>query len=133
MKRYLLNTYTLIWYIDDDKRIKQIKEDIEYYQGNFAVSVESLKELVYLVQSEKIKLDIDFEKLMKLLQKGSISILPFENHELQCLFKLPFFRENSDPTDRHIIATAIANNRMLISGDSRFPIYAKAGLHYMKI
>lgn len=133
MKRYLLDTCALIWYIDNNKRIKPIAEDIEYYQGDFAVSIESLKEFVYLMHSGKLKFEIDFKKLVSALEKGNISILPFHEHELKCLFKLPFFKEHPDPTDRQIIATAIATKRTLISGDSRFPLYNKAGLSYKEI
>ena len=41
MKRYLLDTCTLIWYLEDNKRVKDISEDIEYFYGDFAVSMES--------------------------------------------------------------------------------------------
>jgi PIN domain nuclease of toxin-antitoxin system len=132
-RRYLIDTCTFIWYISGNKRVKKFIEDIESSNGNFAISVESLKELAFLLQSGKIKMDFDFKKLIKLLQERKITIQSFSEYELECLFKLPFFKDHADPVDRQIIATAIANHRTLISGDKMFPQYSKCGLHFISI
>ncbi|MDR3047455.1 MAG: hypothetical protein LBU51_07590 [Bacteroidales bacterium] len=55
MTRYLFDTCALIWYLEDKKRIKPISDDVEYYQGDFAISIDSIKEFIYSVQSGKIK------------------------------------------------------------------------------
>jgi len=133
MKRYLLDTCVIKWYLENDTRIKSIAEDIEYYQGDYAVSIESIKELVYLVQSKKIKLDFDYEEFTKLLTKGYFDIIDFDIDSLKVLFSLPFYKNHSDPTDRHIISTAIAKKRILISGDVKFNKYRKNGLLFLEV
>ena len=133
MKRYLLDTCALKWYLESNERIKSIAEDIEYYQGDFAVSIETVKEFVYLIQSEKINLDYDFDEFTALLTEKYIDIIYFDIFSLRVLFSLPFYKNHPDPTDRHIIATAIAQKRILISGDAKFGIYTKNGLLYLEI
>ena len=135
MKRYLLDTCALTWYLDDHKRAKDIAENIEYFQGDFAVSGEAIKELVYLVQSGKLKFsfDFDFDGFMALLNEKNIDIIYFDNACLKVLFSLPFYKNHPDPTDRHIIASAIAKNRILVSGDAKFGVYTKNGLLCLEI
>ena len=40
---------------------------------------------------------------------------------------------DTDPTDRNIIAHAIADKRILISGDSNFSLYEPAGLKFLEV
>ena len=75
MKRYLLDTCVLTWYLDEHKRAKDIAEDIEYFQGDFAVSIETVKEFVYLIQSGKIGLDYDFDEFTTFLSDKYINLL----------------------------------------------------------
>ena len=133
MKRYLLDTCVLTWYLDEHKRAKSITEDIEYFQGDFAVSIETVKEFVYLIQSGKIGLDYDFDEFTTFLSDKYINIIDFDMACLKVLFSLPFYKNHSDPTDRHIIATAIAKKRILVSGDAKFGVYTKNGLLYFEI
>ena len=133
MKRYLLDTCALMWYLGNEKRAKEISEDIEYYQGDFAVSIETIKEFVYLIQSGKVNIDYDFDGFTTFLSDKYINIIDFDVACLKVLFSLPFYKNHPDPTDRHIIATAIAKKRMLVSGDAKFGVYTKNGLLYLEI
>ena len=133
MKRYLLDTCALMWYLGNEKRAKEISEDIEYYQGDFAVSIEAVKEFVYLIQSGKVFIDYDFDRFTALLTEKYIDIIYFDNACLKVLFSLPFYINHPDPTDRHIIATAIATKRILVSGDAKFGNYTKNGLLLLEI
>jgi PIN domain nuclease of toxin-antitoxin system len=78
-------------------------------------------------------LDIDFESLIKLLKNINIDIIDFNIDSLKVLFTLPFYKNHSDPTDRHIIATAIAKKRILVSGDVKFRFYTEDGLLFLEI
>jgi len=133
MKRYFIDTCTLIWLLEGHKRVKNIIYDIEYYQGNFAVSVEVLKEFVNLLSAGKIKANIDYEQLIEKLNDSGIEICFFDKKHLKQLYKLPCFTEHKDQNDRNIIAHAIADNRILISADSQFSMYEEAGLKFLKI
>ncbi len=128
MKRYLLDTCVLIWLLNENERVKSLAEDINYYQGDYAISVESIKEFIYLVQSGKIDTDITFDELVKALNKKQISIYGYDKYTLKTLYELPFFRSHPDPSDRVIIAQAIADKRILITGDLKFYNYQELQL-----
>lgn len=131
MRRYLLDTCVLIWLLNENERIKELAEDINYYQGDYAISVESIKEFIYLIQSGKINTDITFDELINALNKKQISIYGYDKYTLKTLSELPFFKNHSDPSDRVIIAQAIADKRILITGDLKFENYQ--GLQLVKV
>ena len=133
MKRYFIDTCTLIWLLEGKKRVEEVSYDIKYYQGNFAVSIEVLKEFVNLLSSGKIKIDYDYKKLIKKLTDSGIEICCFEKQQLKHLFDLPYFPEHGDQNDWNIITHAIADKRVLISGDSRFSLYEKHGLMFLEV
>ena len=128
MRRFLLDTCVLIWILKDDRRVKGLKEDIEFCQGDYAISVESLKEYLYLVQSGKLKTDVSFDDLLRGLKEQQISVLSYERETLKELSRLPFIKTHPDPSDRAIIAQAISDNRTLITGDRKFDQYPKLKL-----
>ena len=133
MKRYFIDTCVLIWLIDENKRVDDVRYDMQYYRGDFFISMEAITELFYLAQSGKLKLKISLTKLIDYLNQSNIKILTFDLKALEILRKLPFFKEHNDPTDRKIIAHAIATNSILISGDSNFMLYEKNGLKYIEV
>lgn len=123
MKRYLLDTCALIWYLEKNNRMEPISYDIEYYLCDCAVSVETIKELIYLIQSGKLKMDVSFSELTKILISKNITIYLVELSSLKILSELPFYKKHPDPSDRVIIAQAVAGNRTLVSGDMNFKLY----------
>jgi PIN domain nuclease of toxin-antitoxin system len=131
--RYYVDTCVLKWLFEGNKRVKNIVYDIESYQGNYAVSMEVLKEFFSLLAFNKIKTNIDYDRLIKALNLWGVEICSFEKKHLKYLYNLPSFTVHTDPTDRNIIAHAIADKRVLISGDEHFPLYEKAGLKFLKI
>jgi PIN domain nuclease of toxin-antitoxin system len=133
MKRYFIDTCILIWLLDGHKRTRDIAYDIENFQGDFAVSMEVLKEFANLLASERVKMNYDEEKLIAVLTKLGIKICDFEKKHLKYLFELPYFKQHSDPNDRNIIAHAIADKRILISGDGNFSLYEKHGLKFLEV
>ena len=133
MKRYFIDTCVLKWLLEGNKRVKKVASDMAYYQANFAVSIEVLKEYANLLSFNKIKTDFDCEKLIKEIDKLGIEICNFEKKHLKYLFDLPCFNEHTDPTDRNIIAHAIADKRILISGDGNFTLYEKHGLKFLEV
>ena len=133
MKRYYIDTCVLIWLIDGYKRVKFIAHDIENYQGNFAVSMEVIKEFANLSAAGKLKTQFTHKQLVEKLASIGMEICNFEKKHLKYLFDLPYFKQHTDPTDRNIIAHAIADKRILISGDGNFALYENAGLKFLEI
>ena len=133
MKRCIIDTCVLIWLIQKNKRVDDIYYDMEYYQGDFFISMESITEMIYLIQSGKLKILAPYEIILHTLKDLNINVLDFDLKALNVLVELPFFREHKDPTDRKIIAHAIANQCTLISSDENFPLYEPFGLKYINV
>ena len=133
MKRYFIDTCVLIWLLESNKRVKEVSYDIEYHQGSFAISIEVVKEFANLLATKKLKINYDEKKLIKKLMELGIEICPFEKKHLKYIFELPYFTEHGDQNDRNIIAHAIADKRILISGDTRFSLYETVGLNFLGV
>ena len=133
MKRYFIDTCVLIWLIDGNKRVDDVRYDMQYYQGDFFISMESVTEMIYLIQSGKFKINIPITKILNDFKQLNLKILDFDTKALDVLKELPFFKEHKDPTDRKIIAHAIANHYTLISSDDNFPLYEPYGLKYINV
>ena len=133
MKRYFIDTCVLIWLIEGNKRVKDVIYDIEYYQGDFAVSVEVLQEFANLLAAGKLKINFTYKQLVDKLINTGIEICYFEKKHLKYLFELPYFAVHTDQNDRNIIAHAIAERRILISADSNFLLYEKSGLKFLNV
>ena len=127
-RRYLLDTCVLIWFLENNPRIKDLIDEINYYQGDFAVSVESIKEYLYLTQSGKLKTKVSYNMLLDAMRTAGIKGVEIDYKTLEVLSKLPFYKKHPDPADRAIIAQAIADNRILISGDHNFKLYKELQL-----
>lgn len=133
MKRYFLDTCTLIWLLQGDKRVAKIAENIRYASADFAVPIDAMKELIYLKTSGKLKTKLSFKEILNFFTRAGVKIYLFEAYSLEALYNLPFFNNHSDPADRCIIAQSIAEKRTLISGDSKFEQYKKYGLELLSI
>ena len=133
MRRFIIDTCIWIWLIEGNKRVDDISYDMQYYQGDFFISMESVTEMVYLIQSEKFKINISITKMLNDFKQLNLKILDFDLKALNVLKELPFFNEHKDPIDRKIIAHAISNNCTLISSDSNFPLYEPYGLTYIEV
>ena len=130
---YLLDTHILIWLLDDDIRLnKNIRDDIDYFQYAYYVSVETLREIVILQSLNKLSFIASIDKIITDLQKRQIGILPVEPNHIKALEKLPILIKNGkkheDPFDRLLISQAIAGKHIIISSDSKFPSYREFGL-----
>jgi PIN domain nuclease of toxin-antitoxin system len=117
---------------EDNFLNKNIREDIEYFQHSYYISVESLREIVILQSRNKIKLDYNLDKIITFLNKTQICILSTDLNSIKELEKLPILeihgKTHEDPFDRMLIAQSIAEKYTIISSDKKFPYYNKCGL-----
>ena len=130
---YLLDTHILIWLLDDDIRLnKDIRDDIDYFQHAYSISVETLREIVILQSLKKISFTPAIDKIITDLQKRQIGILSIEPTHIRELEKLPILiingKKHEDPFDRLLISQSIADKYTIVSSDSKFPFYEDCGL-----
>jgi len=131
--KYLLDTHILIWLLNENTRLNQnIREDIDYFQYSYYVSVETLREIVILQSLKKIKFDYSLEKIITILSERQVNIVSIDITHIKALEKLPILtingKKHEDPFDRLLISQSIADKYTIISSDFKFPFYKEYGL-----
>ena len=121
--RYLLDTHTLLWIVDDDPKLGHEARIIYLNDENeIFVSIASIWEIA--IKSSLGKLEIpgmlsDFVK--EHIRGNKIDIMPIELNHLCQLENLPYFHR--DPFDRLVIAQAISENIPILGIDKAFDNY----------
>jgi PIN domain nuclease of toxin-antitoxin system len=122
MGENLLDTHTLIWFINGDTELsKKARELIEADNSINFISIASLWEIAIKVSLGKLQLNTSFEEINRQIEINGFQWLPITFDHTLILSKLPF--HHRDPFDRMIIAQSIANNLTIISRDSNFKNY----------
>ncbi|MCE7065619.1 type II toxin-antitoxin system VapC family toxin [Dyadobacter sp. CY326] len=122
--KYLLDTHSLIWFLENNPKLspaaKAIIEDLE---NDIFVSIASWLEISVKVTVGKLELPDSLSRIIS--RAASIQIKPIgllESHII-AYQDLPFFVEHRDPFDRIIVVTAIAENLAIITSDPKFKLY----------
>jgi PIN domain nuclease of toxin-antitoxin system len=118
---FLLDTHTLIWFLDNDSRLPiGTKEQIESAESVF-VSIVSLWEIAIKINIGKLTLKTNFQAIEQNLIEQDISILPIDIAALQTDLNLPL--HHREPFDRILIAQSIDLALTIISCDIQFDAY----------
>ena len=122
MRHNLLDTHTLIWFLNGSDELSSIaKQTIEAeYVTNF-VSIASLWEMAVKIGLGKLKLQAPFNEINKQITLNGFEMLPITFEDTLTVSDLPF--NHRDPFDRIIIAQAITNDLSIISKDEVFSSY----------
>jgi PIN domain nuclease of toxin-antitoxin system len=118
---FLLDTHTLIWFLDNDLRLppsakKQIESDVSVF-----VSIVSIWEIAIKINIGKLKLKTDFQAIEQNLVTQDISILALDLAAIKTYLSLPL--HHRDPFDRILIAQSIDRGLTIISCDVQFDAY----------
>ncbi len=107
MKKYLLDTHALLWFLFGDEKLSNHSRSIIEDTGNIIfVSIASLWEISIKISLKKLILPSDFSEMFPLeLEKNDINILSINIPDLEIIKSLPFFHK--DPFDRILIAQAM--------------------------
>ena len=121
--KYLLDTHTLLWFIDDDERLSRRARQLIESSGNESfVSTASLWEIAIKTSLGKLPLNKPFEQLFpEQLLFNDIKLLHITVQHLTKLTALPF--HHRDPFDRLIIAQGFVEDLPIISIDRSFDAY----------
>jgi len=119
---YLLDTHTLIWYLDDylriPSRITSLIDDVE--NQKYICSI-SLWEIAIKTNIGKLKMNLSFDELLSIVKDSELTVLQMEDKYLKGILTLPFLHK--DPFDRLIISTAIAENLTIVTVDENIQKY----------
>ena len=121
--KYLLDTHTLIWFIEGDARLSAYARQLIEDEGNeLFISIASLWEMAIKVSIGKLNLTQPFETLFpSQLEANSIEITDISVNHLKEVSRLPF--HHRDPFDRLMIAQAKVEGFPIISVDMAFDAY----------
>lgn len=118
----LLDTHTLIWYLNDSENLPRFsKNAITDLKNTCFISVASLWEISIKYSLDRLSIISSLEKLFEEIFESDFTMLSISNDHLLHVSKLPF--HHKDPFDRLIIAQPHKENLTLISKDSKFKNY----------
>jgi PIN domain nuclease of toxin-antitoxin system len=122
MQQYILDTHTLIWFIDGDKQLSQTaRTSIEGDNVINYVSIGSLWEIAIKISLKKLELKTSFDQINRQLIENGFELLPVTFADTLTISNLPF--HHRDPFDRMIIAQALNSGIGVITKDENFSLY----------
>ena len=120
--KYLLDTHTLLWFVENNETIPQkIKDVIINNDNEIYVSVISLFEIAIKININKLKLDFSLNDLLFDIRQQGFEIIGIYDKHLYKYITLPLIHR--DPFDRLLIATAISENMKFITSDKENQLY----------
>ena len=124
--KYLLDTHTFLWIIDDSENLTDKVRKI-YLDGanEIYLSVASIWEMAIKISLNKLSIRGQLEKFIdRHAIENNIRLLSIQPHHIFPIEKLPF--HHRDPFDRLLLSQCIQEKMYLLSKDEEFDKY---GIH----
>jgi PIN domain nuclease of toxin-antitoxin system len=122
--KYLLDTHTLLWFLEDSDRLSNTAADIiEDPRTHKSVSVASMWEFTIKHSLGKLRFDGGVAALWNICRANGFGVTPIAQSHLETLAGLP--AEHRDPFDRLLIAATLAEGMTLVTSDAsiqRYPL-----------
>ena len=120
--KVLLDTYTFLWFIDDNPQLSQKAKALLEADNELLLSIASLWGIVIKLSLGKLTVEMPTEVLMtQQLTRNDIDVLPITVDHLVMVATLPL--HHRDPFDRLLIAQAIVEQIPIVSVDPAFDAY----------
>ena len=120
--RYLLDTHTLIWYMNDKTKLpKQIERIIDNPNITICISIVSIWEIVIKLCVKRLFIGFHINDIFDAIKCRNFVLLPVKKKHLNENLNLPLI--HGDPFDRLLIATAISENMKFITSDKENQLY----------
>ncbi|MDR0710789.1 MAG: type II toxin-antitoxin system VapC family toxin [Prevotellaceae bacterium] len=132
-RRYLLDTNVVMFYFLNPKDlIREVQHILNDSNNIFYVSTTSVKEIIHLYNSGKIKRKRwkRAEAIVPDIKSAHFELLPVKWEHLSTYASLSTPKGHNDPNDHIIIAQAITERMILISSDRKFEQYGDQELHF---
>ena len=125
MRKLLLDTHALIWFMDDSPRLPvAVAQKLVNVSNTLCISRISLLEIAIKSQLARDDFSLDFEQWVQRFQQFDFEMLEITDAHLVTLSQLPAVKDHRDPFDRLLIAQALHENLTLVSRDGKFGEYA---------
>ncbi len=125
---YLLDTHTVIWFLQGDEKLSSLASKIIVSNSEeIHVSCISFWEIAIKASVGKLTLTKPINKIIEQSEKYWNVEYSLKPELFSFIEKMPFYKienmEHRDPFDRLLIAQAIASNLSIISCDTKFDLY----------
>ncbi len=118
----LLDTHTLLWFVNDSPELPPaVRDAISDPDNAVTVSIASLWEIGIKSSLGKLPLSGSLLTLEGVLQAQDIAIAPISVRAIHLITQMPM--HHKDPFDRIIAATALTSGQALFSADTAFDVY----------
>ena len=122
MRRVLCDTCALVWLATGSARLSRTARSVIRDAELLCFSSISIWEIARKVKSGELEIPVSPTLFADMLVKQyGMKELPLDNAVMLRSSALPEIHK--DPADRFIIATALLNDCVVITGDRRFPEY----------
>ena len=112
--KFLVDTRTFIWLIDDDPKLfNTYKSLIEDLDNEIFISIASLWEMAIKISIGKLKVTGVLQQMIDELYLRDIQILPINSSHILKVETLPF--HHKDPFDRIFVVQCLVENITAIS------------------
>lgn len=119
MKRYLLDTHILLWWLSDDNKLGKARRELIIKPTNhIIVSTVSIWEIIIKQSLNKLKAP---DNLKEVLYENEFEILTITPDHVLYLRQLPVI--HNDPFDRLLISQSICEELTLVTADEIIPKY----------
>ena len=121
--KYLLDTHTLLWIVNDNPRLsKKAKNEYLNSENLIFFSIASLWEMTIKISLKKLTIEEPLNEFIFTHIRGNdIKFLKIEIPHIFSLENLDY--HHRDPFDRLIIAQCIHENITILSSDKVFDLY----------
>ena len=121
--KFLLDTHTFIWFVEDDPLLSiKAKELIEDPGNDILLSIASIWKMAIKISTGKLTISQSFHPgVSDQLLFYSIELLPITFSHTAEIISLPF--HHRDPFDRMIVAQSLVESIPIIGIDSAFNHY----------
>lgn len=118
--KYLLDTHTLLWYMNNDNRLSaKAHQVIDYCECCYSMA--SIWEVAIKEGNGKLELSVSLQEFCVGCEVQGISFLQIMPRHMDVLVQLPNIHR--DPFDRLLIAQAISEGLTLVTKDGIIPKY----------
>ena len=122
MRRILCDTCALIWLAAGDAKLSRMARTVIRDAELLCFSSISIWEIARKVKAGELEIPVSPTLFADMLVKQyGMKELPLDNAVMLRSSALPEIHK--DPADRFIIATALLNDCVVVTGDRRFPEY----------
>lgn len=118
----LLDTHTLIWFLNGDKKLsKSVISLIENTDNKKFISICSLWEMSIKLGLKKLEFNGSISEIIDLIEENDFEILPLSLAHIVEYQGLPFVHR--DPFDRMLIVQAMVEDLTILTRDENIPLY----------